>query len=145
MDRIRHLLADIHWKLHFLCKWVLFRVLFFSNSRLIYTFTGYGILLINYRGSIGAGEKCVNFLLGRVGKSDVADCITAAKEALRKFDWLTSEKLVLVGGSHGGFLVTHLSGQYPTMFKVVIARNPVIDFASLNTISDIPDWYVNYY
>lgn len=53
--------------------------------------------------------------------------------------------MALVGGSHGGFLVTHISGQHPDMFKAVVARNPVIDVASMSIISDIPDWYIKYY
>lgn len=97
-------------------------------------------MLINYRGSIGAGQDSVNFLLGRIGTSDVADCIQAIDEAFSKYSWLDPNRVILVGGSHGGFLVTHLSGQYPTKFKVVVARNPVIDVASMSIISDIPDW-----
>lgn len=101
---------------------------------------GYAILLINYRGSIGAGQKSVNFLPGKVGTSDVADCILATDTALKKYPHLNPDALCLVGGSHGGFLVAHLSGQYPDKFKAVVARNPVIDVASMSIISDIPDW-----
>ncbi|KAL3268613.1 hypothetical protein HHI36_007719 [Cryptolaemus montrouzieri] len=101
---------------------------------------GFALLLVNYRGSIGAGDKSVNFLLGRVGTSDVSDCVLATQKALEKFPWLDPSKLVLCGGSHGGFLVTHLSGQYPNMFKAVVSRNPVIDIASMSIFSDIPDW-----
>lgn len=104
------------------------------------------MLLVNYRGSLGAGQNSVDFLLGRIGKSDVADCIQATQQAFNQYPWLDSNRTVLVGGSHGGFLVTHLSGQYPDMFKAVVARNPVIDVASMSIISDIPDWYsVNCY
>lgn len=78
--------------------------------------------------------------MGRVGKSDVYDCVLATNEATKKFPCLNPNQLILVGGSHGGFLVTHLSGQYPEMFKAVIARNPVIDIASMSIVSDIPDW-----
>ncbi|KAK0171369.1 hypothetical protein PV328_009110 [Microctonus aethiopoides] len=101
---------------------------------------GFGLLQVNYRGSIGMGADNVEYLQGRVGNVDVKDCVTATQEALKKYSWLNSEKIGLSGGSHGGFLVAHLSGQYSDLYKVVVARNPVIDVAAMFTISDIPDW-----
>lgn len=95
---------------------------------------------MNYRGSVGAGQDSVEFLPSRVGDSDVRDCILAVDTALAECPWLNSDAVSLVGGSHGGFLVTHLSGQYPDRFKSVVTRNPVIDIASMSIISDIPDW-----
>ncbi|XP_060528020.1 acylamino-acid-releasing enzyme-like [Cylas formicarius] len=100
----------------------------------------YAILLVNYRGSLGSGEDSVQFLPGKVGVADVDDCIQATDAALKMFPWLNPEGLVLCGGSHGGFLVTMLSGMFPDKFKAVIARNPVIDIASMSITSDIPDW-----
>lgn len=100
------------------------------------------MLQVNYRGSIGAGEDSVNSLLGKVGQADVSDCMAALRAALEKFPWIDPDRVALVGGSHGGFLVAHLSGQHPDAFKAVVARNPVIDLASMSTISDIPDWLV---
>lgn len=75
-----------------------------------------------------------------MGVSDVSDCILAVQTAVAKYPWLNKDAIGLVGGSHGGFLVTHLSGQHPDMFKVVVARNAVIDIASMSIMSDIPDW-----
>ncbi|KAK9873204.1 hypothetical protein WA026_021437 [Henosepilachna vigintioctopunctata] len=112
----------------------------FSLDVAFHLSNGYALLLINYRGSIGAGDKTVHFLLGRIGTSDVSDCILATNKTLEKFSWLDPNRVVLCGGSHGGFLVTHLSGQYPDMFKAVVSRNPVIDVSSMSIFSDIPDW-----
>lgn len=78
--------------------------------------------------------------MGKIGISDVADCIQATDYALDTFNWLNPKSVVLTGGSHGGFLVTHLSGQYPDKFKAVSTRNPVIDVATMTILSDIPDW-----
>ncbi|XP_076234008.1 acylamino-acid-releasing enzyme isoform X2 [Calliopsis andreniformis] len=106
----------------------------------LFVLSGLAVVQVNYRGSSGMGSKNVEYLQGKVGDVDVKDCVTATTEVLRKYPWLNPDKIGLIGGSHGGFLVTHLSGQYPDLYKAVVARNPVIDIATMFTISDIPDW-----
>jgi len=61
------------------------------------------------------GSATVEYLQGKVGDVDVKDCITAMQEAVRKYPWLDPERVGLCGGSHGGFLVAHLSGQAPVV------------------------------
>ena len=68
---------------------------------------------------------------------DVVKCIMHCSDK----NQIDKSKLALFGGSHGGFLVTHLSGQYADMnFKACICRNPVIDLAGMIETTDIPDW-----
>lgn len=59
------------------------------------------------------GGDNVDYLLGKVGKVDIEDCVTAIDEALKKYPWLDPKKVNLFGGSHGGFINAHLTGQYP--------------------------------
>lgn len=112
----------------------------FSLDQTVFALLGFGILQVNYRGSTGMGSKNVEFLQGKVGEADTIDCVTATREALQKYSWLDPSRMGLYGGSHGGFLVAHLSGQYSNLYKAVVTRNPVIDIAAMFTISDIPDW-----
>ncbi|TGZ46657.1 acylamino-acid-releasing enzyme isoform X1 [Temnothorax longispinosus] len=100
---------------------------------------GFAVVLVNYRGSTGMGSATVEYLQGKVGNVDVKDCITATQEAIKRYPWLDPKRIGLNGGSHGGFLVAHLSGQAPDLFKAVIAKNPVIDIATMFGTSDIPD------
>ncbi|XP_050434308.1 acylamino-acid-releasing enzyme-like isoform X1 [Adelges cooleyi] len=99
---------------------------------------GYAVLFINFRGSTGLGQDYVESLLGHVGDADVKDVYNAVES---NPSW-SNRKLVLFGGSHGGFLVTHLSGQYPSKFKAVSALNPVTDLVSMYITSDINDWSI---
>ena len=59
------------------------------------------------------GGDNIEYILRKVGESDVLDCITAIETTLKKYPWLNPEKVAVVGGSHGGFLAAHLSGQHP--------------------------------
>ncbi|KAF5271938.1 hypothetical protein FQA39_LY07955 [Lamprigera yunnana] len=106
----------------------------------LYNACGFAVLLVNYRGSTGTGEDSIKYLLGKIGSVDVSDCVLATKVALENYPWLDPNQMAIVGGSHGGFLVAHLIGQYPHMFKVAVARNPVINLPALAVTSDIPDW-----
>lgn len=87
-------------------------------------------------------QQYINCLPGKVGSMDVKDVLDCVKHVIDK--GLTDpSKLILYGGSHGGFLVLHLSGQFAHMeWKACIARNPVVDLSSIEGISDIPDWGV---
>lgn len=74
------------------------------------------MLFINYRGSTGLGKEYVDSLIGNIGDVDVKDVYNAVQSNPL---W-SNRKLVLFGGSHGGFLVTHLSGQYPVSIGYLV-------------------------
>ena len=103
------------------------------------------MLLVNYCGSIGAGQNSINYLLKNVNKCDVEDCMSSLDYCLNKYPDIDPAALFLYGGSYGGFLVAHLSSQFPDRFKAVVAINPVIDIASMALTSDIPDWLVFFF
>ncbi|XP_039903898.1 acylamino-acid-releasing enzyme isoform X2 [Simochromis diagramma] len=100
---------------------------------------GFAVLLVNYRGSIGYGQDNILSLLGNVGSQDVKDVQFAVESVLKSND-LNVQKVAVCGGSHGGFLACHLIGQYPEFYKACVARNPVINLASMIGSTDIPDW-----
>jgi len=88
-------------------------------------FAGFGTLMVSYRGSLGCGKKFVEASVGRVGTQDVYHCYVALQRALQKMPWLDKKRVILYGGSYGGFLATHLSSQYPVSTNLPICSRPV--------------------
>ncbi|KAK9064601.1 hypothetical protein SSX86_015983 [Deinandra increscens subsp. villosa] len=100
---------------------------------------GFSLLIVNYRGSIGFGEEALQSVLGKIGSQDVNDVLTAVDHAV-DMGLANPSKIAVLGGSHGGFLTTHLIGQAPEKFAAAAARNPVCNLALMVGTSDIPDW-----
>ncbi|KAG1691706.1 hypothetical protein DVH05_026716 [Phytophthora capsici] len=105
---------------------------------------GFAIITVNYRGSTGFGMKPLESLIGKVGTQDVYDCHYALCYLLEKSSRLNlsldKSRVHCSGGSHGGFLVTHLIAQFPGFYKSMVTRNPVTNMSSVFYTSDIQDW-----
>ncbi|XP_033746424.1 acylamino-acid-releasing enzyme-like [Pecten maximus] len=100
---------------------------------------GFAVLMVNYRGSFGFGENNLRSLPGLIGDQDVKD-VHAAAEIVVQSGRVDGSKVAVFGGSHGGFLTTHLIGQYPDFYKVGSCRNPVTNLTNMIGVTDIPDW-----
>ncbi|XP_069141324.1 acylamino-acid-releasing enzyme-like isoform X1 [Argopecten irradians] len=100
---------------------------------------GFAVLMVNYRGSFGFGENNLRSLPGRIGDQDVKD-VQAAAESVVQSGRVDGNKVAVFGGSHGGFLTTHLIGQYPEFYKAGTCRNPVTNLTNMIGVTDIPDW-----
>jgi len=101
---------------------------------------GFAVLKVNYRGSTGQGQASIEVLPGNVGTYDVMDVKVSLDLALANFPVLDANRVVVFGGSHGGFLAAHLVGQFPSVFKAAVCRNPVINLTNMFGLTDIPDW-----
>ncbi|KAH0849553.1 hypothetical protein HID58_096289, partial [Brassica napus] len=111
----------------------------FSKTLAYLSSIGYSLLIVNYRGSLGFGEDALQSLPGKVGSQDVNDVLSAVDHAV-EMGLADPSRITVLGGSHGGFLTTHLIGQAPNKFVAAAARNPVCNLASMVGITDIPDW-----
>ncbi|XP_003573923.1 acylamino-acid-releasing enzyme 1 isoform X1 [Brachypodium distachyon] len=111
----------------------------YSKSLAFLYAQGYNLLVVNYRGSLGFGEEALQSLPGNIGSQDVNDVLTAL-DFVTKRGLIDASRVAVVGGSHGGFLTTHLIGQAPETFVAAAARNPVCNLSLMVGTTDIPEW-----
>lgn len=91
----------------------------YSIQTQFFTTRGYAVLELNHRGSTGYGRDYRNKLYGKWGVYDVEDGIAGARH-LSKQGLLEPNKLVIMGGSAGGFTVLKSLVDYPGFYKAGI-------------------------
>jgi len=80
---------------------------------------GYGFLEVNYRGSTGYGRSYMRMLREKWGLIDTEDAAGAAK-ALAEQGLADPQRLVIMGGSSGGYTVLNALIHFPGVFKAGI-------------------------
>jgi dipeptidyl aminopeptidase/acylaminoacyl peptidase len=95
---------------------------------------GFSVLQVNYRGSTGHGREFVEELYDDWGGAEQGDVATAAEHVLDEYDWLDEDRVVVFGGSYGGYSAYWQMVQYPELYDAGIAWIGV---------SDLRDMYEN--
>lgn len=91
----------------------------FQPNVQFFTTRGYAVLQVNYRGSTGYGKAYVDALRGQWGLVDVEDAVSGARY-LAEREWGDAEKLVIMGGSAGGYTVLQALILHPGFFKAAL-------------------------
>ncbi len=102
----------------------------YSGEVQFLTTRGYVVLEVNYRGSTGYGRAYAQALRGEWGVLDVADTIGGARY-LATAGIADPARIVLMGGSAGGYTVLETLCQAPELFRAGICRYAVTDLFSL--------------
>ncbi|MEV0253105.1 prolyl oligopeptidase family serine peptidase [Streptomyces sp. NPDC050732] len=90
---------------------------------------GYAVVRVNYRGSTGYGREWTDALKHRVGLIELED-IAAVREWAVTSGLADPDRLVLSGGSWGGYLTLLGLGTQPDSWAVGLAAVPVADYVT---------------
>jgi len=99
---------------------------------------GYAILAVNNRGSSGYGKTFYNLDNQRHGEDDLAD-VVLAKEYLADLGWVDMERIGIMGGSYGGYMVMAALAFQPEEFAVGVNIFGVTNW--IRTLRSIPPWW----
>ncbi len=99
---------------------------------------GYGVLAANNRGSSGYGKTFFHMDDRKHGDVDLKD-IVAAKKYLAGLDWVDPERVGIIGGSYGGYMVGAALAFSPDTFDVGIDIFGVMNW--VRTLTNIPPWW----
>ncbi|QGV79386.1 S9 family peptidase [Streptomyces ficellus] len=90
---------------------------------------GYAVVRVNYRGSTGYGREWTDALKHRVGLIELED-IAAVREWAVASGLADPARLVLTGGSWGGYLTLLGLGTQPDAWALGLAAVPVADYVT---------------
>ncbi|WP_200305754.1 S9 family peptidase [Streptomyces adelaidensis] len=90
---------------------------------------GYAVIRINYRGSTGYGRAWTDALKHRVGLIELED-IAAVRDWAVDSGFADPDRLILTGGSWGGYLTLLGLGTQPDAWSLGIAAVPVADYVT---------------
>jgi len=99
---------------------------------------GYAILAVNNRGSSGYGKTFFKAADKKHGEIDLADCI-AAKTFLKETGHIDEQRIGIIGGSYGGYMVLAALAFEPDSFKLGVDVFGVSNWE--RTLKEIPAWW----
>jgi len=111
-----------------------------SHEMQVLSGLGYAVICGNPRGSSGRGNAFAE-IRGRIGTIDYDDIMRTLDAALEACPFIDPERLGVMGGSYGGFMVNWTIGQ-TDRFKAAVAGRSSSNYITKFLVSDI-GFYLN--
>ena len=102
----------------------------YNAAAQFFTSRGYAVLEVNHRGSTGYGRDYAQALRGTWGVVDVEDTAGGARY-LAEAGLADGERLVIMGGSAGGYTVLQTLVTHPGLFKAALCLYGVSNLFTL--------------
>jgi dipeptidyl aminopeptidase/acylaminoacyl peptidase len=102
---------------------------------------GYAILAVNNRGSSGYGKTFFRADDRKHGDADLKDCVES-KKYLATLPYVDMDKVGIMGGSYGGYMVMAALTFTPNDFKVGVNLFGVTNWQ--RTLKSIPPWWESF-
>lgn len=102
---------------------------------------GYVLIAVNNRGSSGYGKTFYRLDNHKHGKDDLADCVNA-KKYLQSTGYVDTNRVGIIGGSYGGYMVLAALTFRPEEFAVGVDMFGVSNW--LRTLKSFPSWWDPY-
>lgn len=84
---------------------------------------GFAVIYCNPRGSSGYGwthQNCARAMDG----SAYYDCLQCVDEAVRRFEWIDSDRIGVTGGSYGGYMTNYIA-THSKRFKAYVTQRSI--------------------
>ncbi len=102
---------------------------------------GYAVYAINNRGSSGYGKTFYHMDDRVHGDADLDDCV-ASKKMLAETGWIDPERIGIIGGSYGGYMVLAALTFRPEEFDVGVDLFGISNWH--RTVTSIPPWWESF-
>ncbi len=87
---------------------------------------GYGVVMIDFHGSTGYGQKFTDAITNDWGGAPYEDLMKGLDFAIQKFPWLDGKRAVALGASYGGYMINYINGK-TDRFKALVVHDGNLD------------------
>jgi dipeptidyl aminopeptidase/acylaminoacyl peptidase len=92
---------------------------------------GYVVVMINRRGSTGAGQSFTDEIAGDWGGKPYEDLMKGLDFVLAKYPFTDGQRVAAAGASYGGYMIDWMESQSKGRFRALISHAGVYDLASM--------------
>jgi dipeptidyl aminopeptidase/acylaminoacyl peptidase len=108
-----------------------------------YAGAGYAVVMVDFHGSTGYGQKFCDSIRGDWGGKPLEDLKKGLAAALEKYPWMDGNRVGALGASFGGYMINWILGNWPDRFKCLVVHDGNIDERSAYYDTEelwFPEW-----